>query len=227
MIDTTGKARDWWPDLTGQTVAILAAGPSITREQCDLVRGTNWFSFAINETWRLAQWSSALYGCDWQWWAECAPLRDAYEGLRIVGFLPKRAKGKAFLPPEMGWQAQLLRHIPVTVGANRMQMDGTLGSGRNSAFQVANFAVQCGAKRLILLGVDCHSPNKHWHGVHQHRHYSMQHESTLAGWREAWRRAAPQLDALGVEVVNCSPGSAVDTFPKVDLADVIRNECNG
>ena len=37
----------------------------------------------------------------------------------------------------------------------------------------------------------------------------------------AYRNLLPMLQARGIEVVNCSPGTFVETFPKAPLADVL------
>ena len=130
MIDLTGKDQSWWPDLSGQTVAILAGGPSITREQCDVVRERGWYAIAINETWRLAQWAPALYGCDWQWWRSQRPLEGDYSGLRILGSLPNTNAKRPHLAGDMRWQAPLLRYIPVRAGYSKMLFAGRdLGAG--------------------------------------------------------------------------------------------------
>ena len=218
MIDLTGKDQSWWPDLSGQTVAILAGGPSITREQCNVVRERGWYAIAINETWLLAQWAPALYGCDWQWWRSRRPLEGDYSGLRILGSLPNTNAKRPHLAGDMRWQAPLLRYIPVRAGYSKMLFAGRdLGAGSNSAFQAANLAVRWGAKRLILLGVDCHSPNRHWHGNHTFAEAPHQKKSLMKTWLRSWEMAREQLIERKIEIVNCSPGSALKVFQRTDV----------
>jgi hypothetical protein len=220
MIDLTGKDQSWWPDLTGKTVAILASGPSMTRAQCDLVRGTDWFSIAINETWRLAPWAAVLYGCDWQWWQHKAPSTHEFGGKRVVGTVAN-IKNKKQLPPEMEWQEALLNYLPVVAGQSQPLWRGpAVGAGSNSAFQVANWVARCGAKQIVLLGVDCHSPNEHWHGGHDHRMAQHQKPHLMKAWLMAWQNAAPQFTERGISVINCAPGSALGVFPRGDLGKI-------
>ena len=220
MIDFTGKDQSWWPDLAGRTVAILASGPSMTQAQCDLVGATDWFAVAINETWRLAPWAHTLYGCDWEWWASLAPKVEEFRGTRVIGTVPN-IRNKPQFPPEMEGQAAQLQYLRVVAGQTQPLWNGpAVGAGSNSAFQVANWVARCGATRLVLLGVDCHSPNAHWHGIHKHPLAKNQKPNLMKAWLMAWRNAAPQFTERGISVVNCSPGSAVDCFPRANLEKV-------
>jgi len=221
VIDLTGKDQKWWPDLGGRTVAILASGPSITKEQCDVARGRGWYAIAINETWRIAQWAPALYGCDWQWWRSCRPLAGDYTGLRILGSLPNTTAKRPHLAHDMRWQEPLLRYVPVTAGCSRMIWSGrNIGAGSNSAFQAANLAARWGAKRIILLGVDCHSPNRHWHGNHTFVEAPHQKHSLMKTWLRAWETAVEDFAARGIECINCSPSSALRAFPVMKVESV-------
>jgi hypothetical protein len=224
MIDFTGKNQDWWPDMKGRTVAILASGPSMARAQCDLVRGTDWTAVAINETWRLAPWAAVLYGCDWQWWAAKAPQPNDFDGLRVVGTVAQ-IRGKSQLTPKMAWQEPFLHYLPVKAGAHTPLWTGTaVGAGSNSAFQVANWVARCGVKRIILLGVDCHSPNAHWHGGHDHPKAQHQKPQLMNTWLRAWKNAAPEFVERGIEVINCSPASALKEFRRANLVDVVTRQ---
>lgn len=83
-------------------------------------------------------------------------------------------------------------------------------TGTNSGYQAINIAVLAGARRILLLGYDMHFPNgkSHWHGEHPikipEQHYT--------GYTKQFATMLDQLKKLGVEVVNCSPGSALKYF---------------
>ena len=220
MIDFTGNDQSWWPNLNGQTVAILASGPSMTQAQCDMVRKTDWTAIAINETWRLAPWAATLYGCDWLWWQDKAPKTDEFTGLRVVGTV-SNVRGKPLYPPEMKWQEPHLRYLPVKAGMMSPLWTGpAVGGGSNGAFQAANWVARCGAKRIILLGVDCHSPNAHHHPPHTHRGVIEQKPQLMKAWLMAWTRSAPEFAERDIEIINCSPGSALKAYPRANLADI-------
>ena len=54
----------------GETVAILAGGPSLTQAQVDYVKG-KCKVIAINSSYLLAPWADILYFCDNRWYTEC------------------------------------------------------------------------------------------------------------------------------------------------------------
>lgn len=76
-----------------------------------------------------------------------------------------------------------------------------------------------GASRILLLGYDMKlGPNgeKHWHADHRGRN---PHAAQLEGWRNAFATMLPDLAKAGVEVLNCTPGSALTCFPTANLRD--------
>lgn len=98
---------------------------------------------------------------------------------------------------------------------------GVIGSGGNSGFQAINLAVQFGATRLVLLGLDYSlARGVHWHG----RHVGLNNPSAsiVPLWRARLDAQAPRLAALGVQVVNASPESTLTAFEKVDLVEVLN-----
>lgn len=209
-----------WPDWAGDTVVIAAAGPSITQEQVDHARSKARV-VAINESWRLAPWADALYACDWQWWLERAPLGEDFAGLRIIGRKPS-AGDRVGLSPAERTVADLLLHADVRVGPEMVWDGPHIACGGNGAFQAVNlFARYSGVRRFVLLGVDCHSPGNHWHGRHTHRRAKHTNELGIKGWIRSWENAARDLPGRGVEVINCSPGSALTCFPILDMRDVL------
>jgi hypothetical protein len=95
-----------------------------------------------------------------------------------------------------------------------------LVTGRNSGFQALNLAVLAGARRILLLGFDgkpAADGKAHWFGDHSR-------PTPVAAYplyRQAMSAAENALAAAGVEVVNCSPGSAIDSFHKAALQEVL------
>ena len=87
-----------------------------------------------------------------------------------------------------------------------------LQHGRNSGAGALLLAAQLGAKRILMLGYDCKG-NKHWHANHKKPLGNC--ESQLR-WPEYFRKAKDLL--AGVEVINCTEGTALDVFPLGELA---------
>lgn len=120
-----------------------------------------------------------------------------------------------------------LRKVEVRNRVGRLLVDeagvigagGTTGGG-NSGFQAINLAIQFGAKQIILVGYDMTLANgSHWHGRHENGLGNPGH-LRIEDWREVIDGLVPQLDALGVEVVNASRGSALQSYRFAELGSI-------
>lgn len=185
---------------------IIGGGPSLTPEQVEMCRGHR--VIAVNNAVYLCPWAEALYFCDARWfgWHKDAVL--SFSG--PVYTLDNR---------------HLTSQIP---GLISLRNDGTAGlcdepdglrTGRNSGYQAINLAVHRGATRILLLGFDMRAVGGkvHWHKQHP----IATPADHLDVMRPLFRTLVEPLKARGVEVLNCTPGSALDVFPKVDLAEAL------
>lgn len=98
--------------------------------------------------------------------------------------------------------------------------NAALLTGRNSGYQAMNLAVHATPARIALLGYDMRFKDgkAHFHGDHPIR----SHEPDFAGFAKRFRTMLPQLQALGIEALNCSPISLIDAFPKVSIEEALR-----
>lgn len=113
--------------------------------------------------------------------------------------------------------------IPKT-GDDRLLLEttGVVGSGGNSGFQALNLAVQWGASKVLLVGFDMNDASGvHWYGRNNWPNANNPNDNNFRRWIEAFENAAPALKALGVEVINCSPVSAIKSFPRKSLEDAL------
>lgn len=93
-------------------------------------------------------------------------------------------------------------------------------TGKNSGYQALNIAVLAGARRVILLGYDCkvgEGGKVHWFGDHPIK----TPPSVFQEMVRTFRTAVAPLKEAGVEVLNCTPGSAINAFPKVPLESAL------
>jgi hypothetical protein len=99
---------------------------------------------------------------------------------------------------------------------------GTIGHGGNSGFQAINLAVQFGAKKIILVGFDMNlGQGMHWHGKHPSK-LNNPNVKNVAHWRRRLDAVAPQIAAVGVQVLNASPVSALTAYPKMTFEEALR-----
>lgn len=196
------------PMWRGETVAILCSGPSLKQQDIDLVRG-RCRVIAINDTYRLAPWADILYACDSRWW-DCNPQALNFAGLKIclddcttypVVRIMKRSGHTGFDDDP-----------------------GTLRTGSNSGYQATHLAAHLGATRIILLGADMRSIGRgrsHFFGDHAP---PLRNDSPYEAFVQNFRTLAPELVKRGISVVNCTPGSALDCFPIMALADALGGQ---
>lgn len=170
------------------TWAVLATGPSMSRAIADAVHGRCQV-VAVSDSIRLAPWADVLVSADRAWWDFHGEKLD-FAGLRF-GVMPDFQQIK---------------------GVERFKAP----SGTNSGLLAAMVAVSLGATKVLLCGVDLHSPGDHFFGRHPEGLKSTP-ARRLEAFKEQFARYRPQ----GVEIVNCSPGSALKAYPMGGLEDYL------
>jgi hypothetical protein len=208
---TTGTP-DWWLDWQGETIAIIASGPSAKRAGVELLQGKVKV-IAINESWRLVPWADVLYGCDGNWWK----LHDGvkfFTGLKLSQDLEacKTYKDvKKITIPNPRCDELVFNQM------------GHVGAGGNSGFQCLNLAAQFGGKRILLVGYDMRVDlGEHWHQRHPMPLSNPHPFDNMPRWRKAIDGAAARLKAMGIAVVNCSSVSLLRAYPKMTIEEALR-----
>jgi hypothetical protein len=189
-----------WP---GSTVVCLGGGPSLTPADVDACRGQARV-IAINDAYRLAPWADVLYACDDQWWKWHAGV-PSFTGLKY----------SLTLPSNNTWGVQILRNDGPHGLATKPD---SLRTGSNGGYQAINLAVHLGAARILLLGYDMAraAGKTHWFGEHP-----KGAPPPFARMLQAFPTLVAPLAALGVEVVNCTPTTALRTFPRRALRECL------
>lgn len=147
-----------------------------------------------------------LYACDADWW------HKYFEQVKDLG-------------PELWTQdIDTYRKYKLNfVHAKRGEGLGrgtTIHWGANSGYQAINLAYLWGAKRILLLGYDCKNIDgkAHWFGQHPQ---GLNRNQPLDEWKRNFPQLAADLQDEGVEVINCSPDSALTCFKGMDLDEAI------
>lgn len=183
--------RDW----EGETVAIFASGPSMDATIADRCR--QWRTIAINnQAIDCAPWADIIYGSDLKWWRHYLSAVSNLPGRKISLEIGKPIPGIEYLRPS----SHVFDDRP-----------GYLSTGANSGYAALCLAVKLGAKRIHLHGYDM-GPR----GGRMRRHEypaSLNSKPRFADWIPRFRLLAPLLERRGVEVVNCTPNSALTCFP--------------
>lgn len=190
----------------GETCVCIAGGPSLTREQVDYVRGRARV-IDINDAYKLAPWADVLYACDLKWWEWHDGVPD-FRGLKVSQDQAAADQyGLLWIEPTAN---------PETHKPDGFDPDPShIRTGKNGGYQAIHLATHLGAKRIILIGYDMHAVNgkTHWHDGHPGGTRGTVYEIML----RHWPTIVEPLKERGIEVINCTPGSVLDVFPKAAL----------
>lgn len=202
--------RDW----IGETAAILASGPSLTREQCDAVRG-KCKVIAVNNQGvdtevngilqpAMAPWADVLFASDLKWWKAYGARAQAFKGTKVT------------LRQHRGFSDVMSLEYSNTHPSFDPRPTHLVGGG-NSGYAAIHLAVHYGVKKILLLGFDMQETGKkrHWFGNHPTK---LDSRGNFAGWIRALEKLAPVLRARDVEVINCTPTTALRCFKRSNLA---------
>lgn len=203
------SGRGYWnvqPEWHGESVCILGGGPSVTPAQVEQAAGCK--IIAINNAVQLAPDADILYFCDARWYRWHAAEVQAFAGMRVT---------LENLELQRELDVRCLRDYGVNGFAPKP--DGVT-NGRNGGFQALHLAAWLGAARVQLLGYDMRAADDgamHWHAQHP----VATPPTLFAYWLACFESLAPALEQRGVEVINCTPGSALDVFPRMSIEDAL------
>lgn len=196
-----------------KTAIVLASGPSLTQEQINAAQFSGHFTIVVNSTWEKMPNANVVYAGDFIWIkAHIAKLQAAIKAGRFKGEVWSQDSSSAARWP-------IVHRIR---GGNRdgLGKDMVYING-NSGTQAVNLAYLWGYKRIILLGFDMkEGPGGEKHHHPDHPHPCVQ-AMTFDEWLKKWVKVAHDLKATGIEVINCTPGSALKLFPMKDWKEVL------
>lgn len=232
----------WTPEpiFKGETVFCVASGPSLTQEIADKLKGHR--VIVVNSSCLFVPWADVLFFTDSGWYDTHKEIVRDWPGLIIT--MSRQAKrelddpavnvsgtprvlrvkgcGDPAFPPRVRVADGVLPKVPgfPPLGSPEIQQ------GRNSGNTAVSLAIAMGASRVCLVGYDCRVVNgrEHCHndykGPRDLSLYENEYQRAFNGWNES-------ALASGVEIINCTYGSAITEFPFVSLEDVLNGlDCN-
>ncbi len=200
-------------DWQSRTAVVIGSGPSLDDAQLvDVWRARandRCRVIAVNNTCQRAPWADVVYFGDY------LALREYLPRLRPI------CRGEWWTASKAGaerWQLHYVRSSgrPGLGDGDRIHLNG------NSGMQALNLAALFGARRIVLLGFDMRlgaGGRKHWFGDHP---APLVQEVLFDEWKH--KAAAIAVDAADrrIEVLNATPGSALEAFLRVDLEEALR-----
>ena len=205
--------REW----VGETVVILGGGPSMNRATADYARGKARV-IAVNSQGidvqtkgepipALAPWADVLYAGDPKWW------NDPFNQPRALAFAGLRVTMRDLIPfPEV---------LSLEKSELRQPYDerpSHIVQGGNSGYQAIHLAAQFGAKRILLCGYNMNGG--HWFGNYHSR--KLNTRPSFSTWVTQLSQLFAKLAQMGVEVINCTPHSAMSCNKRARLEEVLH-----
>lgn len=203
-------------EFENETVICIASGPSVTQQQVKVVQNTGHPVIVVNNSFKLAPWADILFATDVLWWYKYYnEVADEFSGdlwtIDGVGdhFVKKTGKTN---PPikQVAYDREL--------GLGKVRVN----HGGNSGYIAINLAYLMGAKKIVLIGYDHqHTDGKtHWHGDHDRKHF-RQNAGDTDRWLSNLNWLLYDLKREGIDVVNCSLQTAIETCRRGTLEDEI------
>lgn len=199
--------REW----EGETVFIIAGGPSVTQEMVDRLKGQR--VIAIKLSCEKASWADILFFADGKWFK---PHKDAIKNFagRVVTVMESREPGNMLLLRKRptGKDQFALQTDPQCVAVRRTSLTGAM-----------NLAFHLSGGPQVLLGADGKlGPNKE---THHHTPHEMPKKPIKTLFDEQSKDLeimAIDLKARGVAVYNTNFDSAFRMFPFADLESFLQ-----
>jgi hypothetical protein len=196
------------PDWQGETAFIIAGGPSVKTQNLELLTGRK--VIVINSSVYIYPKADILFFGDSRWYRDCAENRaavQAFQGLVVTTSslvkVPKVKNALKVNPPGLSQDRRALM-------IKRTSLTGAI-----------NLAVHLGVKSIVLLGADGRAHNG---ATHHHKPHKW---PVRPGCWDVQKldliTIVKPLAAMGIKVINASPGSAyADLWPVMTLDDAFN-----
>jgi hypothetical protein len=197
-----------WSELP---VVVAGCGPSFDADQSDAIsraaRAARCRVIAVNNAYQVLMPIDILLAADAGWWTlhlvDVNTMHPRVE--RVSADLKAQEYGCQWLPTAAG------RGLAPSGAPYVMR-------GTSSGYQAAGLAIQRGARRLILVGMDCCASDDgelHWHEAHPG---PLNRLPPFELWRDEWESLLEPATARGIELVNCSGRTSIRTLRRSTLA---------
>jgi len=166
---------------------------------------------AVNMAYRLGDWVDCVFFGDDSFYKNNLQSLVQYKGLRVTCAQRVPQTGGVFKVVERDAK----KKYGVSFNENHVAWNGHSGGS------AINLAVHFGVNRIILLGFDMSldgDKNQHWH-----KFYPTKNKMSPLSVMQRHMKGYPTIstDLKGkVEVINCSPNSAITVFPKLNFKDI-------
>lgn len=203
------------------TICCIGTGPSLTLEQIEAARRKGFVLFGCNKVFEIVPDLAVLYAVNLAFWDHYWP------------WVRKHPAEKWTTNP-IAAQKYGLHHIGETNKEGLSDNPLYVHHGHGSGYTQVNLAYLMGATRIVLLGYDLkYAPDYDGRG-HQvgstPRHYFGEYPRAMQHWPKVHVRDGVHVELVElyrsvaqqglVEIINCTPDTALDCFPRCDIEEL-------
>jgi hypothetical protein len=217
----------------GSTVFILGGGPSLSSVNFDLIKHRRIISTnnAFGEpngkthrygkediaTYKARDWVDVIFFADLKWFRwHRRSIREAAENSIVLTCNQNNGVLKTTGP----WLKKVRRNNNRVLGITSDKKDH-ISWNRSTGAAAINVAYHFGAKTVVLLGFDMRliDGKKNYHDDHKEPAHDP-----CARHLKCFKAIARDAAKLGLNIINCTPGSAIEYFPIMSLEEYLKNE---
>lgn len=186
-----------------EIVVCIASGPSLKKEDCDLIAKSQLKTIVVNTSYQLCLWADVLFAFDLKWWLYYDRLvsKSGFKGEKVTH----------------SFNAQATMDITSLDKCEWFEHFGNSGSAAIS------LAINTGARRILLLGYDCSltADKPHWHGKHPE---GFNNCKSINYWPKQFKNVSDFAKRKDVEIINCSRETTLTCFDRMDLLDALQKD---
>jgi hypothetical protein len=174
---------------------------------------------AVNNAYQIGTWIDVLFFGDCGWHLVHRKKIAEFPGLKVTCCKRFTARAKEQMEGIKHLQKNGKRREGLTHDKQKVSWN------YNSGASAINVAVHFGVKKIFLLGYDMKldaAGFSHWHGSHNKPSDNKRKSPPFNRHLRGFPQIAKDAAALGVEIINCNPDSAINVFPKMTLQGVIN-----
>jgi len=204
-----------------KTVTCIGTGPSLTQQQVDTARNKGYDLYGCNRTYQIVPDLSLFYSVNLSFWTHYWS-----RGLKEYPAEKWTTNKEAADTFGLNWIAE--------TNKPGLSADSDLiHHGHRSGYSLVSMAHRSGADRIILLGYDCRYAED-YDGRERDagstpRHYFGEYPESMQHWPSVCVQGGVHTELVGlyrsikeqglIEVINCTPGSAIDCFERIPIDD--------
>jgi hypothetical protein len=202
---------------------IIGTGPSVTDKQLALVELSDLPVYGVNNVIFSYSGLNVFTACNIEWW----------------NYYGNDWRVKASPADKWTWDQATaekygVKHIKGRWADSFSTDPGFIHYGHSAGYQILNLAYHYGVREFVLIGYDMrykegYQRDKKIPG--QGRHYFGEYPKPLQHWPKVGQNGEftgllnvyrkINTRALGIRIINCSPGTALDFFETAELSEVL------